>query len=76
MKRYVVKMNDNKFAKWIQWTAGVVPLIREDVFDKAFIISDEYLSYVIEGVQQTRKELIHEHYPTAEIIPVKVTLEV
>ncbi|MEN7388397.1 hypothetical protein [Bacillus licheniformis] len=55
MKRYVVKMNDNKFAKWIQWTAGVVPLIREDVFDKAFIISDEYLSYVIEGYNKLEK---------------------
>lgn len=43
MKRYVIKMNDNKFAKWIQWTAGVVPSIREDIFDKACIISDDYL---------------------------------
>lgn len=71
--RYVIK-KDGDFVKWIQWTAGVSPLCRTDVFDKAYVVDDDYLNYIIERTEKTRKELILEKYPEIEILPVQVTL--
>ncbi|MEK5183187.1 hypothetical protein [Paenibacillus sp. FSL P4-0288] len=74
MSRYVLKTNANDFIKWIQWTAGVVPTIGIDSFDKSMIIDDDFLNYEIDLTGKTRKELLNEYHPNVEIVKVKVEL--
>ena len=74
MKRYVLQTDENQFVTWIQWTAGVIPTIRNDVYDKSYIVSDEYLDYLLERTGKTRKQLLEEYHPNLKILEVSVTL--
>lgn len=74
MERYVLKLRENQFVKWIQWTAGVIPTIRTEAYEKSLIVSDDYLNYLIEPTGKTRKELIMKHYPDMELLQVKITI--
>lgn len=73
--RYTMRLNENEYIKWIQWTAGVIPHVVTNNFDKAMIVDDDYLSYIIGKMNKSRKELIVEKYPDVEILEVEVTLK-
>ncbi len=73
IQRYVLQLED-QFVKWIQWTAGVSPRFSMSDFNSSMIISEDYLSYVIERAGKTRKQLIEEKHPNAEFRKVSVSL--
>jgi len=74
MFRYVLKIGDGTFVRWIQWTGGVVPTILTDSYQSALIVNNEYLDYVIGDTGKTRRDLILEKHPNLQIAEVKVTL--
>lgn len=73
MKRYVIRIGD-KFARWIQWTAGVKPTALLGDESHAMIVDDEYLADLVPNIGKSRKELIKEVYPDAQFLEVRIEI--
>lgn len=74
--RYVLKLGEDEFAKWIQWTATVSPLIRTGGFEEAMIIDENYLNTEVHpNLKKTRQEVLIEKYPEIKVIQVEITIK-
>lgn len=81
MKRYILKINDSTFVSSLDWMAIEIPQIRTDSFENALLIREWYLNETVikDGTSnmkgKTRKDLIKQHYPNVEFLPVKIVID-
>lgn len=74
LDRYVMKLEENQFVKWIQWTAGVIPTVIIGTFEKSLIVNNNYLKRLVKPTDKIVKELIKEYYPNVEFLKVKISI--
>jgi len=73
--RYVFQTDEHSFVRWIVWTAGVIPTFASiDKFEKAMIVDEDYLNFVIKETGKTRRELIQKYKPDTKIVRVNVEI--